>query len=342
MNRPGHALLATLATLSIAGAAIAEKTTVKMATLAPKGSAFHTVLAELGDEWKRLSDGQIELKIYPGGVAGDDGEVVRKIRLGTLHGALVTSAGLREVDAAVHVLQLPLFYSDWPEYDHVAARMRPTLDRIYADAGFEILAWGDAGWIRFLSKNPIITPADAARHKLFVYQGDPRQVELWKANGFTVVPLPATEITTALQTGLIDAVPTTAQAAVLLRWHEHAGHLTAATWAPLVGALIIDRKVWQGIDPALRDQLAAAARAAGERLKTISRAKDDESVTEMAKRGLSVNPIPPEAMAQWQAKVAAAGDRIRGEYTSAALYDEALKIRDAYRKLGAFTDGSSE
>lgn len=327
-------LCVALLALVCATPALARKTTIKMATLAPKGSAFHKVLAELGDEWGRLSDGQVELKIYPGGVAGDDAEVVRKIRLGTLHGALVTSAGLREIDAAVHVLQLPLFYRDWAEFDHVRAALRPTLDTIYRDAGFEVLAWGDAGWIRFLSKAPIVTPADASQQKLFVFQGDPKQVELWKANGFQVVPLPATEITTALQTGLIDAVPTTAQAAVLMRWNEHARHLTGAEWTPFVGGLIVDGKVWAAIDPALRAKLAAAAEASGEKLKAISREKDRESVDEMAKRGLVVNAIPPAAMAQWQAKVEAATDRIRGDYAPAALYDQAKALRDAWRASG--------
>lgn len=323
-------LALALATLA-AGPAAAKKTTIKMATLAPKGSAFHKVLAELGEQWKTLSGGDVQLKIYPGGVAGDDAEVVRKIRLGTLHGGLITAAGLREIDPAVHVLQLPLFYADWPEYDHVREALQPTLDQIYRDKGFVVLAWGDAGWVRFLSKAPIVTPADAAAQKLFVLQGDPKQAELWKSNGFTVVPLPATEITTALQTGLVDAVPTTAQAAVLMRWHDHAKHITGATWTPLVGGLIIDGKVWEGIEPALRDKLASAAVTAGQKLQTMNRSVDQESITEMQKRGLVVNPIPPEALAQWKAKVAAAEGRIRGDYAPAALYDQAKAIRDAYR-----------
>lgn len=324
--------LAALALVALAaGPAAAKKTTVKMATLAPKGSAFHKVLAELADEWKDLSGGQVRLKIYPGGVAGDDAEVVRKIRLGTLHGGLITAAGLREIDPAVHALQLPLFYADWPEYDHVRDTLQPTLDGIYRDKGFVVLAWGDAGWVRFLSKEPIVTPADAAAQKLFVLQGDPKQAELWKSNGFQVVPLPATEITTALQTGLVDAVPTTAQAAVLMRWHDHAKHLTGATWTPLVGALIIDQKVWDGIEPALRDKLASAAVTAGQKLQTMNRDVDAESIAEMKKRGLVVNPIPPEAQAQWKAKVDAAQGRIRGDYAPAALYDQAKAARDAYR-----------
>jgi len=330
------ALSALLAAPAAAG------TTVKVATLAPKGSAFHKVLAQLADEWKTISEGEVRLKIYPGGVAGDDAEVVRKIRLGTLHGGLITAGGLREISLAAHALQIPLAYRSWDEYDYVLDKMRPTLDAAYRAEGFEVLAWGDGGWVRLLSKKPIITPEEAGAQKLFVFQGSAAQIELWRKTGFNPVPLPATEITTALQTGLIEAVPTTAQAAVLMRWHDHARHLTEAKWAPFVGALIIDRKVWDGLEPGLRTRLATAARQAGERLQSISRKTDADSVTEMASRGLTVNPIPPAIMKRWQAKVDDAKGDIRGTYVQPALYDEAMKHRDAFRKLGAFTDGTSE
>lgn len=328
--------------LLVAAPVAAKKTTIKVATLAPKGSAFHKVLAQLADEWKTLSDGAVRLKIYPGGVAGDDAEVVRKIRLGTLHGGLVTAGGLREISTAAHALQIPLAYTSWDEYDYVLDKLRPALDAAYRDEGFEVLAWGDGGWVRLLSKKPIVTPEQAGEQKLFVFQGSPTQIELWRKTGFQPVPLPATEITTALQTGLIEAVPTTAQAAVLMRWHDHAKHLTEARWAPFVGALIIDRKVWDGLDPTLRDKMAAAARKAGESLESISRKTDADSVTEMASRGLTINAIPPDVMARWQAKVDGAKGDIRGTFVPPALYDEAMKHRDAFRKLGAFTDGTSE
>ncbi len=334
------ALALALAALST-GPALA-RTTIKVATLAPKGSAFHKVLAQLADEWKTLSDGEVRLKIYPGGVAGDDAEVVRKIRLGTLHGGLITAGGLREISLAAHALQIPLAYRSWDEYDYVLDKLRPQLDAAYRAEGFEVLAWGDGGWVRLLSKKPIVTPEDAGAQKLFVFQGSSSQIELWRKTGFNPVPLPATEITTALQTGLIEAVPTTAQAAVLMRWHDHAKHLTEAKWAPFVGALIIDAKVWAKLDPALREKMAAAARTAGERLEAISRKTDADSVTEMASRGLTVNAIPPPVMQQWQAKVDGAKGDIRGTYVPPALYDEAMKHRDAFRKLGAFTDGTSE
>ena len=51
--------------------------------------------------------------------------------------------------------------------------------------------------------------------KLFTWAGDNDTLQLWKANGFRAVPLAATDILTGLQTGLIDAVPTTPLYALL-------------------------------------------------------------------------------------------------------------------------------
>ena len=239
MRRLGFALAALcLFTLAAPRPADARKVKVKLATVAPKGTAFHRILEELAAEWASASGGKVALKIYPGGVPGDEVEVVRKIRLGTLNAGLITSNGLAEIDRAVNALQIPLAYRDTAELDFVRSRMEPAMEKAYADKGFMVLAWSEAGWVRFLSVKPIVEPADAHALKMFINAGNPEQVEVWRSGGFKPVPLPVTEITTALQTGLIEAVPTTDQAAVLMRWSDHAKHLTAAKWAPFVGALI--------------------------------------------------------------------------------------------------------
>ena len=342
MSRPFIHLLAGLALCAlVAGPAAAKKTTIKVATLAPKGSAFHKVLAELADTWKTASDGQVRLKIYPGGVAGDDAEVVRKMRLGTLHGGLLTSGGLVEISKAVNALQLPLAYDSWAALDYVRDKMRPMLEAEYAAKGFVVLAWGDVGWVRLISKDRIVTPEEAGKAKLFVFQGNPEQADLWRTSGFNPTPLPATEITTALQTGLINAVPATAQAAVLMRWHNHVKHITGATWAPFVGALVIEKKKWDAIDPALQSTLKAAAEKAGEQLKSLSRKTDEDSLAEMAKRGISVNAIPPDVLVQWRALVKKS-EGIRGVFAPAEFYDAARRHLADFAKLGAFTDGSDE
>lgn len=343
MRRIGLVLAALcLVAFALPGQALARKVKVKLATVAPKGTAFHRILEELGNRWTELSDGQVKLKIYPGGVAGDETEVVRKIRLGTLNAGLVTSTGLAEIDRAINALQIPLAYDDADELDFVRSRMEPSLEKVYADKGFIVLAWAEVGWVRFLSVSPISEPAEAHALKMFINAGNPEQVEVWRSGGFKPVPLPVTEITTALQTGLIEAVPTTPQAVMMLRWYEHAKHLSGLAWSPLVGGLILDRKTWEKIDPALRPKLLEAAREAGKKLRAEVRANEAKSLAEMKARGLAISPISKAQRAKWVTMVDGMRDHLRGDYVPPASWDEAQQHLDAYRQMGKFTDGKDE
>lgn len=323
--------LVSLMVCMAVSAAHARKVKVKLATVAPKGTSFHRILEELGNQWSEVSGGEVKLKIYPGGIAGDETEVVRKMRLGTLQAGLVTSTGLAEIDRAINALQIPMAYGDAAELDYVRERMEPSLETTYADKGFVVLAWAEAGWVRFLSKSPITTPAEAHALKMFINAGNPEQVEVWKSGGFKPVPLPVTEITTALQTGLIEAVPTTPQGTLMMQWHDYAPYMTDFAWTPLVGALIIDKKVWDKIDPAVQGKLLAAARAAGEKLRAEVRANDQKAVDEMQKRGLKLAAVPAAAMAEWKAMVERMKGALRGDYVPPAAWDEAQKHLAAYR-----------
>src|SRR3990170_292089 len=119
--------------LVLAGNAQAQP--MKMATLAPKGSAWHLILQEMGEKWKTASGGRVTLTLYPGGVAGDDEDVVRKMRLGTLNGGLLTSIGLGDIDRNVLALQVPMMYQSFEELDYVREQMSPNLEKIFEQKG---------------------------------------------------------------------------------------------------------------------------------------------------------------------------------------------------------------
>mgnify|MGYP002628961767 CR=1 FL=1 len=335
-------MLAGALALGPLGAARARKVVVKMATLAPKGSVFHRVLTEMANDWKEASGGRVELRLFAGGVAGDDVDVVRKARLGTLDGGLLTSAGVSTIDKAIHCLQVPMAYASLREVDYVLDKMRPVLEKRYDDAGFIILSWVDAGWVRFFSKKPIVTPEDLAAEKLFVWAGQDEVLDIWKGAGFNPVPLPSTEISTALQTGLVTAVPTTPQATLLMQWNKNAPYMTDAPWAPLMGATVITKKTWEEIDPELRPKLMEIARKAGEKLRAEARPADQRSIDAMAERGLTIVKVDEATRARWRERLDGAMSKVRGVWVPADLFDEAMRHRDAFRKLGAFTDGADE
>jgi len=314
-----------------AAPAAAQTVVVKMATLVPQGSEWHTTLLELAEAWKQASGGRVSLRLYPGGVAGDDGDIVRKIRLGTLDAGLLTANGLADIDRSVFALAMPMMYASYDEFDYVLERMTPELERIYAAKGFVILAFADAGWLHFFTKTPVRVPNDLKAQKLFTWAGDPAGVELWKAAGFNAVPLPSTEISTALQTGLVTAITSSPQAAVLMQWYSHAPNMTEVNWAVLLGGVVISTTTWQRIPADLRPALLAAAQEAGRKLREQTRGGAVRDVEAMAKRGLNVVRLDSETEKLWRDTAEAGYPTLRDRFVPGAAVDAAMKLRAEYR-----------
>lgn len=334
MRRPRFVLLALAlfaGAVWLPSAAEAEKVTIKMATLVPAGSSWHTTLQELAARWQELSGGRVTLRLYPGGVAGDDTDLVRKMRLGTLDAALLAPSGLAQIDREIHALLVPLAYRSYEEFDAVAEGLEPRLAAGFKEKGFVVLSWADGGWVQFFAKSPVATPQDLAAQKLFSWSGDQATTELWKAAGFQPVPLPATEISTALQTGLVTAVATSAQAAVLLQWYEHAPYLTDLPWAVLVGGIVVSERSWEKVPAELRGPLAEAARETGRKLSAQTRESAPEHVAAMVRRGLTVVPVDAAGRAEWERRVVEAYPKLRDGFVPADAFTAALALRDAWR-----------
>ncbi len=224
---------------------------IRLGTLVPKGSRWHQILLNMGDEWKKASGGKIELKIYPGGEQGDEPEMVQKLRIKKLQAVALSGAGLSGIDADVAALQIPMMLSSYEELDYVRDHISARLEKGLAQRGFIVLNWGDAGWIHFFTKQPASRPDDIRRMKLCVLQGDNATFELYKINGFQPVSLAATDILTGLQTGLDRRVSSPAagrsQQPMVRRRQEHARYSVRAT-----GGRDSDHKRCLGQDPGAR------------------------------------------------------------------------------------------
>jgi TRAP-type C4-dicarboxylate transport system substrate-binding protein len=327
------ALFAALLALPLASA----QTVIKMATLVPQGSSWHLALQEMAADWQKISGGKVTVRLYPGGVAGDDNDIIRKMRLGTLNGALVSGTGLQDVDRSVLSLQIPLAYADYPEFDCVLETVAPSIEKALEARGFVLLGWTDGGYVHFFAKSPVRVPDDLRKQKLFVWAGDDLLVELWKKAGFNPIPLPSTEISTALQTGLVTAVPAPPQAAVLLQWYNQARNMTAINWGILLGGIVVTKDTWEKIPAEIRPALQESARRTAQRLSQLTRESEPKDVEAMVKRGLTVVTLDAAALQQWRTVVEGVYPTIRGKFIPEAAFDAGLKARDACRAAGGAT-----
>jgi TRAP-type C4-dicarboxylate transport system substrate-binding protein len=330
------ATIVVAAALALAGAvtpraAHAQAQVIKLATLVPEGSVWDKGLREMGAEWSTATQNRVTLRVYPGGVAGDEPDVVRKMRIGQLQAAAVTTAGLANIDHAFELFKIPMFFDSYPELDAVLDKMTPLLKQRLEAKGFVLLNWGHGGWLYFFSKNPVVTVDDLKKSKMFWLSGDDAMVQRWKAQGFQPVPLSAVDILSGLQTGMIDAYPTTPLIALSLQWYKSTPYMSSVGLDPLVGGLVMTKAAWNKLTPADRAAVSAACSKAEKRLKADVPRQDTTAVAEMRKRGLTVTKVPPQVVTGYRAMAQSFATSMRGAIVPEDILDMAIKERDAYR-----------
>lgn len=317
---------------ALAAAPLPAATTIKLATLVPEGSVWERELSTMGAELAKGTAGNVELKIYPGGVAGDEPDVIRKMRIGQLHAGVLTVAGLTAIDPGFTVFQVPMFYDSYPELFAVVEALEPLLAKRLEEKGFVLVGWGHAGWIHLFSKQPVRSPEDLKRQKLFVWAGDNRMTSWWKSNGFQPVPLAATDILTGLQTGIVEALPTTPLAALTLQWYRNANHMLDLGVAPLVGATVMTKKAWDKLAPAEQKTFRELAAGLQTRLEAAIPKQDREAVEQMKARGLVVTtPAGDAGRAAWRQQSEAFASSMREAMVPDDIWKAAVAARTSYR-----------
>ena len=330
-NRRRGILLLALLAVAIAHPAWAAETVVKMATLAPEGSSWYRVLQEMGENWKKASGGTVVLRIYPGGVAGDEDAMIRKMRVGQIQAAAITGIGLAYLDRSFYALHIPMMYASDEEFDYVRDRFAPVLEKNMTEKGFVVLNWGDAGWVHFFSKTLVVTPGEAKALKLFMWSGDTTLLQLYKETGFHPVPLSTADLLPSLQTGMVNGYSSTPLASLAFQWFGLAPNMANLRWAPLTGATVIEKKAWEKIPAELRTKLLEASRVAGQKLRIEIRRLNQEALAVMVKNGLKIHNVPPEVQAQWRKMVEEVYPQVRGNIMPAEAFDAVKKYRDEYR-----------
>lgn len=306
---------------------------LKLATLVPDGSIWDLALKEMGSEWASATDGRVGLRIYPGGVAGDESDVVRKMRIGQLQAAALTVTGLGEIDEAFSVFAIPLMFDSYAEFERVLASLRPELERRLEAKGFVLIHWGHGGWVHLFSKRPATTLDAVKKFKMFAWAGDDARVQLFREVGFEPVALASTDLLTGLQTGLIEAYPTPPLAALALQWFRETPYMSAVGLGPLVGAVIVSKRSWQRIDEADRSRLLSIAEKYEDRLRSEIPRQDEEAVVQMIQRGLEVVEVTDAAA--WSAAGRQFAQRARGTLVPAGVLDRVLAEIEVFRQQQA-------
>lgn len=325
------AALATAILLLSAGFE-AQAAKIKLGTLAPEDTPWHDALRDLGEDWDRLSNGKVQIQIYAGGIAGDEPDMVRKMRIGQLHAAALTGVGLGNVSREALALQLPLMFRDDAELICVRDKVRDLIEANLAKRGFVVMTWGDAGWVRFFSKVPIAKPEDLKGRKMFFWSGDDDTLAAWRDWGAEPVSMAVTDIFVGLESGLIDTVATTPLAALSYQWFPLTPHMTDLRLAPLVGAVVISKRSWDKIPKSLHASLIESAERIGGKLRAASTRYEAEAIEAMKGHGLKIVTVPESAIADWEKAARESYDPLVANLVSARMMSSVKSARDACRE----------
>jgi TRAP-type C4-dicarboxylate transport system substrate-binding protein len=221
--------------------------TYKIATVSPDGLAWMKDLRAGAKEIEELTEGRVKFKIYPGGVQGDDFTVLRKMRIGQLHGGVVASSSLTRFYPDLQVYSLPLQFRDNAEVDFVRAKMDAMIQQGLADNGIETFHLTETGFAYLLSQRPVNTLEEMQQLKIWVPDGDPIAARIIESFGVSPIPLYLTDVLAGLQTGLIDAVAVPPLVALALQWHNHVTHMTDLPLMYTYSMLALDKRATRGM-----------------------------------------------------------------------------------------------
>ena len=236
-------------------APLTAESILKFATLAPEGSSWVTALRGIDKEIRVVSEGQMRLKIYAGGVQGDEEVMLRKIRIGQLQGVGLGGSGLSGVLPEILALEMPFLFDDYDEIDHVLLQTSAFYRQAFLDAGFTLLGWSDIGFVHVMSQKPVRGAADIKGMKVWRLADEPITAVLFRRAGVTSVPLTISDVLLGLQTHLIDVVYASPSAAIVLQWFTRVKYLTALPINYTVGVFALQRKVFDRLDPSHQQTL---------------------------------------------------------------------------------------
>ena len=309
--------------------AVARKTIIKMATLAPEGTPWHALIAKMGERWKEETNGNVRLRIYPGGIVGDERDMIRKMRIGQIHGAAISAEGLSEVNPQYTYCFIPLFFQGYKDIDFIRNQIKDDLVSGAEENGVKVLTMVDVGWVYWFTKDPVITPDDLKSQKIWTWAGDYKTAKLWDEAGFNAIPLSVPDVHSSLQTGLVNAMAFPPLYVAANQYFGITSNMLNMKWGILTAALVIDLKIWNRIKPKYQKIMQKVSDEIGLEYQLNNRKEEDDAVEVMKEYGLKVNDLSPEQLSEWNMLVESMYPLIRGNIVQEEIFDRVIKLKDS-------------
>ena len=278
----------------------AEARTFKIATIVPDGTTWMKKIRAGASQIKKETQGRVKFKFYTGGVMGADKSILKKMRIGQLHGGAFTGGGLAEIYPDIQIYGLPFLFHDFKEVDHVRKTMDPIIVKGFDAKGFKVLGISEGGFAYFMSQSPIRSVDDLLRLKNWLPEGDQVSQTIYETAGISPVPLALPDVYTALQTGLIDTIASNPTSTIAFQWHTKVKYVTDIPLVYLVGTFVLDQKSFNKIKP--EDQVIVS-RIIGDvfkELNLINRQDNMKARSALKQQGIKFIKLTTDEEKRWQ------------------------------------------
>ena len=317
----GLVSLAVFVRGSAPGPALAEEiTTIRFATLLPSGSPYNDLLRAWNRSVKKGTDNKVQIRFYTGGSQGDERDFIRKMRVGQMDAAVLTTTGLGILVRPALVLVVPGVIENYDQLARVRKALKGRFTELFQRSGFELLVWADAGKIRILSAHEFAAPSDLKALRPWAWKDEPIFAHFLKVIGANPVRLGLNEVYAGLQTRMIDTVPSSAIAAIALQWFTKLKYVAKQNFGIIVGAMLIKKEKYDALTPEQQQVLRDSAIKMTRVFQPMVRRDDDRAYRSLVKRGfvevdLSVH------QAAWDAAAATTRNQLIGRVYSKSLLE---------------------
>ena len=303
---------------------------IKLASLIPESSPWGAALNRIASEWSRITNGEVELRIYHNGVVGDEGDCVRKLKSNQIQGAVLTSFGISLITPEIMTLSAPFFIKNDAELDTVLTALKPDLQKKMESTGFYPIAWAKSGWVRIFSKSPVTTPSDLKKLKLGSPEEAPGLTQAFKAMGYQLVSV-GVDILVSLNSNKIEAAYQSPIAAASTQLFGIAKNMTEMNIAPIMGGIIFNRTAWRAIPEKYKPDLIKVVDSVEKEITRSMAGLENDAIRTMVSYGLKINKVTPEQEKLWYTEVEKAMPSLLGSTFDRDLYTKINAILRQYR-----------
>lgn len=317
---------------ALAATPLFAEITLKYATLAPENTVWARTIKKCVDEIAAKTNGEVKVRVFYGGIAGDEPSVMRKLRTGTIDIASFTGQTLGSVVPESRLFELPFFFESFKQIDAVVAKVYPDLSQKFLAQGLVLAGWGENGFVYLMSKNkPITRVADMQGVKIWAPKGDPLVKAMLSEYGLVPVYLGFEAVLPQLKTGGIDAFYAPPYGAIGLQWFREAKYITNSRLANAVGATLLAKSAYDKLTDAQKTIVHTTLEKYAHELTVELRRENEKAMQVLLGKGVQKVEPNAEELAQLKATALRVQDKLVGELYSKELLQKARKARDGVK-----------